>query len=69
MDSEKQTRYPKMEDAGRRVDEEIEEFIRWFNNDVVPSIRHHSSRALRTASSKLSELADLMDKAPSKDNS
>src|SRR5208283_1819421 len=47
-----------LEDVGRRVDEEIEEFIRWFNQDVVPSARKHSSGALRKASEKLAEFAE-----------
>ncbi len=51
------------EDVGRRMDQEIEEFIRWFNNDVVPQVRHHSSRALRTAATKLGDFADYMDQA------
>ncbi len=63
MEEENQKKRPgPAESAGQRVDEEVEEFIRWFNDDVVPSIRHHSSRALRTASEKLSELADMMDR-------
>ncbi len=45
------------------MDQEIEEFIRWFNNDVVPQVRHHSSRALRTAATKLGDFADYMDQA------
>jgi hypothetical protein len=60
-EEEKKPRPASMEDVGRRVDEEIEGMIRWFNNEVVPSVRQHSSRALRTASEKLSQLADHMD--------
>ncbi|MGA3212175.1 MAG: hypothetical protein ABSD20_12785, partial [Terriglobales bacterium] len=52
---------PNLEYVGRRMDEEIEEFIRWFNDDVVPSVRRHSSGTLRRASVKLSEFADFMD--------
>jgi hypothetical protein len=51
------------EDVGRRVDEEFNEFVRWFNDDVVPQARKHSSRALRTAAEKLAEFADFMDQA------
>ena len=46
---------------GTRIDDEIEDFIRWFDQDVVPKIRHHSSHALRQAAVKLSELADYLD--------
>jgi hypothetical protein len=49
------------EDVGRRVDEEVEEVIRWFNDEVVPSVRQHSSRTLRSAAEKLSDFADRMD--------
>jgi hypothetical protein len=49
------------EDVGRRVDTEVEEVIRWFNDDVVPSMRRHSSSALRKAAEKLSQFADHMD--------
>lgn len=52
-----------LEDVGRRMDQELEEFIRWFNNDVVPQARRHSSRALRTAATKLSQFADYMDES------
>jgi hypothetical protein len=63
MESEKPPKRPiNFGEAGRKVDEEIEEFIRWFNDDIVPSLRHRSTRALRAASSKLAELADLMEK-------
>jgi hypothetical protein len=48
-------------DVGRRVDEEIEEFIRWFNNEAAPQLRRRSSRALRKAADKLAALANYMD--------
>ena len=50
-----------LEDVGRRMDEEVEEFIRWFNQAVVPKVRRHSSDALRKASVKLADFADYMD--------
>ena len=63
MDEENQKKRSTVaEDAGRRVDDEVEKFIRWFNDDAVPSIRSHSGQALRIASTKLAELADLMDR-------
>jgi hypothetical protein len=48
-------------DVGRRVDEEIEEFIRWFNDEAAPALRRRSSRALRKAADKLAALANYMD--------
>lgn len=65
-DAQKKRSAPKFEDVGRRMDREIEEFIRWFNDDVVPQVRDHSSRALRKAAVKLSEFADYMDEAKRK---
>jgi hypothetical protein len=43
------------------MDEEIEGLIRWFNDEVVPSARQHSSRTLRIAAEKLTQFADHMD--------
>jgi hypothetical protein len=61
-ESEKKRARPlKFEDVGRRMDDEVEEFIQWFNDEAVPSIRQHSSRAMRKAAEKLSEFADYMD--------
>lgn len=57
----KRSRPTSLEDVGRRMDEEIEGLIRWFNNEVVPSVRQHSSRTLRSAAEKLTQFADHMD--------
>ena len=51
----------RMEDFGRRLDQEIEELIRWLNDEVVVAARSQSGRALRTASEKLARLADQLD--------
>jgi hypothetical protein len=60
--SEKNSARPtRLEDVGRRMDDEIEQFIAWFNDEVVPSIRNRSSRTLRKASEKLATLADHFD--------
>jgi hypothetical protein len=56
-------------DAGARVrstanqiQDELKEFARWFNDDVVPNVRVGSSKALRTASAKLAQLADELER-------
>jgi len=49
------------QDVGRRMDEEIEDLIRWFNDEVVPSVRKRSSTTLRKAAEKLNQFADHMD--------
>jgi F0F1-type ATP synthase membrane subunit b/b' len=48
-------------DATQRLEKEIPEFIKYLNDEVVPAVRSHSSKALRTASQKLAEFADYMD--------
>jgi hypothetical protein len=50
-------------DAADRLEKEIPEFIKYLNDEVVPSVRQHSTKALRTASVKLAEFADYMEHA------
>lgn len=49
-------------DAAERLEKEIPEFIKYLNDEVVPAVRTHSSKALRVASQKLSDFADYMEK-------
>jgi glutamyl-tRNA reductase len=51
-----------LRDTSARVEEELREFLRWMNDEVVPTVRTQSSKALRVASDKLQQLADYMDK-------
>jgi F0F1-type ATP synthase membrane subunit b/b' len=51
-------------DAAERIEKEIPEFINYLNNEVVPAVRQHSTKALRVASEKLSEFADYMEQHP-----
>ena len=51
-------------DAAEKIEKEIPEFIKYLNDEVVPTVRQHSTKALRVASEKLSEFADYMDKHP-----
>jgi len=48
-------------DAAERLEKEIPEFIKYLNDEVVPAVRQHSTKALRVASHKLSEFADYME--------
>jgi hypothetical protein len=48
-------------DAADRIEREIPEFIKYLNDEVVPTVRQHSTKALRTASEKLRDLADYME--------
>jgi hypothetical protein len=51
-------------DAAERLEKEIPEFIKYLNDEVVPAVRSHSTKALRVASGKLAEFADYMEKHP-----
>jgi len=53
-------------EAAERLEKEIPEFIKYLNDEVVPAVRTHSTKALRVASQKLAEFADYMDKHPTK---
>ena len=48
-------------EATERLEKEIPEFIKYLNDEVVPAMRTHSTRALRVASQKLSEFADYIE--------
>ena len=49
-------------EAAERLEKEIPEFIKYLNDEVVPAVRTHSTKALRVASGKLAEFADYMEK-------
>jgi F0F1-type ATP synthase membrane subunit b/b' len=48
-------------EAARRLEQESERVIAYLNDEVVPAIRHGSSKALRVAAQKLSRLAEYME--------
>jgi len=48
-------------DAADRLEKEIPEFIKYLNDEVVPSVRTRSTKALRVAAQKLAEFADYME--------
>jgi hypothetical protein len=48
-------------EAAERMEKESAEFIKYLNEEVVPAVRQHSTKALRVASEKLANLADCMD--------
>lgn len=50
-----------LSEAAERLEKEIPEFIKYLNEEVVPAVRTHSTKALRVASQKLSEFADYME--------
>lgn len=48
-------------EATERIEKEIPEIIKYLNDEIVPVVRGHSTKALRTASQKLAEFADYME--------
>jgi hypothetical protein len=50
-------------EATSNLERELDEAIRYLNDEVVPSVRQHSTKALRVAAEKLHKLANLMDDA------
>ena len=45
-----------------RLEKEASDFIKYLNDEVVPAVRQHSTKALRTAAEKMTELANYMEK-------
>ena len=48
-------------DAAANLEKESAELISYLNNEVVPAVRQHSTKALRIASEKLAQMADYLD--------
>jgi len=48
-------------ETAERLEKEIPQFIKYLNDEVVPAVRTHSTKALRTASQKLAEFADYLE--------
>ncbi len=51
----------KVEEAAERLEKESAEFLKYLNDEVVPAVRQHSTKALRIASEKLAAFADYME--------
>jgi hypothetical protein len=52
-------------EAAEKFEREKEKVITYLNNEVVPAIRTHSTKALRVAAEQLNRLAEYMDKSRS----
>jgi hypothetical protein len=48
-------------EAAERLDREADRLVAYVNDEVVPSIRQHSSRGLRVAAERLAHFADYLD--------
>jgi hypothetical protein len=44
-----------------RIEKEANDFIKYLNNEVVPAVRQHSTKALRVAAQKMQELANYLE--------
>ena len=51
----------KIADASLRIEKEAQELIAYLNAEVIPAIRTNSTKALRTASDKLAQLATYIE--------
>lgn len=51
----------RLKDWEKRLEREAKDVVRYLNDEIVPTVRDHSSQALRVASKKLAELAEYMD--------
>jgi hypothetical protein len=49
-------------EAADRLEKDSAELIQYLNDEVVPAVRQHSTKALRVAAEKLTGLADYMEK-------
>ena len=48
-------------DTTHRIEEETQKLLAYINDELVPAIRDHSSKALRIASEKMKQAADMME--------
>jgi hypothetical protein len=48
-------------DTTKRIEEQTQTLIAYINDELVPAIRGHSSAALRIASEKLTQAAEMME--------
>jgi hypothetical protein len=48
-------------EVAESLEKESAELINYLNDEVVPAVRQHSTKALRIAAEKLSRLADYME--------
>jgi hypothetical protein len=48
-------------EVAQTLEKESAELINYLNDEVVPAMRQHSTKALRIAAEKLTRLANYMD--------
>ena len=47
--------------VAERIEKETAELVVYLNDEVVPAVRGHSSKALRSAAEKLSKFAEYLE--------
>jgi hypothetical protein len=57
----KSTWEQRLHETGARVEEDLRDLVRYFNEDVVPEIRRSGTDALRAAAVELNRIAQRMD--------
>jgi hypothetical protein len=50
-----------MANIAESLEKETAELVTYLNDEVVPAVRTHSSKALRTAAGKLAEFAEYLE--------
>ena len=55
----------KVEQATDFLEKETQELLKFMNDEVVPAVRQHSTKALRVAAEKMARLADYMEQSQS----
>jgi glutamyl-tRNA reductase len=51
-------------EAATTLEKETAELVDYLNQEVVPAVRQHSTKALRIAAEKLARMADYMETHP-----
>ena len=51
----------RLHETGARIEEDLRDFVRYFNDEIIPDIRKNGSEALRAAARELNRLAQRMD--------
>lgn len=60
MAEQRKSGFAVLEDAGRRIDQEVKRLVDYMNNRVVPAAREDTEAILRRASDTLKGLADRL---------
>lgn len=51
-------------ETAERLEQDKAELIAYLNNEVVPAVRQHSTKALRIAAEKMTRLAEYLESHP-----